>query len=145
MTAVDPVFAQWLQERALFHLEGDATLAARWGDRAQTSERVTPLALQGDAEDEAQRQIAFLGGPLVEDEHLLVGEWRAMLGRTITLEGLELGYFDGSPTLSGLLLTLGGEELTLTLGGGGAAACFVIGAQDDLATGLSRVTVLRRL
>lgn len=145
MTAVDPVFAQWLQDRALFHLEADATLSARWGDRAQSTERVTPLALQADAEDEAARQIGFLGGPLVEDEHLIEGEWRALLGQVITIEGLQLGYFDASPTLGGEGLTLGGELLTLLFGGTSSAECFVIGAQDDLASGLSRVSVLRRL
>lgn len=144
MTAVDPVFAQWLQDRALFHLEVDATLSARWGDRAQTTERITPLALQADAEAEAARQIAFLGGPLVEDEHQLIGTWRDRLGQTISIEGLHLGYFDGTITGGGEEFTFGGD--TFTLGGGGEATlCFVIAAQDDRASGLSRVSVLRRL
>lgn len=120
MSAVDPVYAQWLQDLALYHLASDATLSARWGDKAQTSERVTTLALKADAITEAARQIAFLGGPLVEDEHLLPGTWRDRLGQVITLTGDKLGY-------------------------GAGVACFVIGVQDDRAAGTSRVSVLRRL
>lgn len=66
------------------------------------------------------RQLAFLGGPLVEDEHLLSGTWSDRLGQVITLTGDKLGYDAG-------------------------IACFVIGVQDDRTTGISRVTVLRRL
>ncbi len=141
MTTVDPVFAQWLQAAALYHLESDETLSARWGARTQSSERITPLALQPDAEAEALRQLAFLGGPLVEDEHLLVGTWADRLGQVISIESEQLGDQAVTVTLGGEILTLGGADVTL----GGPALCFVIGAQDDRATDLSRVSVLRRL
>lgn len=120
MATVDPVFAQWLQERALWHLETDATLSARWGTRAQTTERLSPLALKADADAEATRQIAFLGGPLVEDEHLVLGAWSDKLGQVVTITGDRLGYAAG-------------------------VDCFVIGVQDDRAAGTSRLSVLRRL
>jgi hypothetical protein len=144
VTVVDPVFAQWLQGKALFHLATDAILAARWGDRAQTTERITPLAAKADAEAEAARQLAFLGAPMVEDEHLLIGAWAAFIGQVIILESEQLGYFDGTLELGGATLTFAGMELTLG-GGGEAVACFVVGARDDRAAGLSQVTVLRRL
>ena len=54
------------------------------------------------------------------DEHLLAGRWAACLGQVITVTAARLGYDAG-------------------------VNVFVLGAQDDLATGLSRVTVLRRL
>ncbi len=120
MAAVDPVFAQWLQDRALFHLEIDATLSARGGTRAQATERVTPYALKADADAEAVRQLAFLGGPLVEDDHLMLGAWRDKLGQVVTITGDRLGYDAG-------------------------VDCVVIDVRDDRASGTSRVTVLRRL
>lgn len=120
MTPVDPVFAQWLMEAARCHVAEDAALKARWGETAETSERVTTLAVKADAEAEAARQLAFLGGPLVEDEHLLIGQWGKYLGQVITLSIDKFGYDAGIDV-------------------------FVIGAEDDRATGTSRVRVLRRL
>lgn len=120
MTAVDPVFAQWLQDDGLWHVEADATLAARWGARARTSERMTTIAIKADAQAEAVRQIAFMGGPLVIDEHLLPGQWAAFIGQVITVTTAKLGYQAGVDV-------------------------FVIAVQDERSTGLSRVTVIRRL
>lgn len=120
MTAVDPVYAQWLQSEGLWQVSEDGTLKGRWGDMAQTSERMTTIAQKTDAAAEAVRQLAFLGGPLVIDEHVLVGEWGAYLGRVVTLTVDRLGYDSGVDV-------------------------FVIGAEDDRAAGTSRVTVVRRL
>lgn len=120
MSAIDPVYAQWLQDIGLWHVSTDATLSARWGDKAMTTERMTTLALKADAIAEAARQIAFLGGPLVDDEHLLKGEWSAYLGQVITITGTGLGYEAGID-------------------------CFVIDVQDDRSAGTSTVRVLRRL
>ena len=120
MTAVDPVFAQWLQDTALRHVGSDATLAARWGATAATSERVTTIALLADAEAEAIRQLAFLGGPLVQERHLVAGAHAGLLGQVVTLTIDQLGYDAG-------------------------AEVFVIGAEDRLAAGVSWLTVLRRL
>lgn len=120
MTSVDPVYAQWLMSEALWQVGVDATLQARWGDRAQSNQRMTTIATKADATAEAARQIAFLGGPLAIEEHVLSGEWAARLGQVITLTIGRLGYDAGVDV-------------------------FVIGAEDDRSAGTSRVTVVRRL
>lgn len=120
MTAVDPVFAQWLQADGKWHVQDDAARKGRWGATALVTTRMTTLAEAADAEAEAARQLAFMGGPLVEDEHQLMGTWADCLGQIVTLDSERLGY-------------AGGVDV------------FVIGAEDNRATGLSRVTVLRRL
>lgn len=93
---------------------------ARWGDDAVKSERMTSIALRADADTEAARQLLLLRGPLVVDEHLLRGEWRGYRGQVITITGTRLGYEAGVDV-------------------------FVLGAEDNQATGLSNVTVIRRL
>lgn len=122
MSAVDPIYAQWLMAQALWQVSADATLNARWGATAQTTERVTTIATEADATAEAARQIAFLGGngPLAIEEHELVGEWAQYLGRIITLTIDRLGYDAGLNV-------------------------FVIGAQDNRGAGTSILTVIRRL
>lgn len=120
MTAVDPLFAQWLMAAGQWHVAEEALLKATWGDVAVTSERMTTIATKADAETEAGRQLAFMGGPLASEEHLLKGEWASFIGCVITLTIDQLGYDAGLDV-------------------------FVIGAQDDRETGVSRVTVLRRL
>jgi len=120
MAQVDPVFAQWLQSDALWAVATDATLLGRWGDKALTTERSTTIALRADAIAEGQRQLTFLGGPLAIEEHLLAGTWADRLGQVVTLAGLDLGYDAGLQV-------------------------FIIGVRDERATGLSTVTVIRRL
>ena len=120
MAAVDPLFAQWLQADALWFVDEDAARKARWGDSAQITERLTTIAIKADAQAEGDRQLAFLGGPIVPEEHLLVGAWADYLGQVITLTIDQLGYTAGLDV-------------------------FVIGVADDRAAGTSRVTVLRRL
>lgn len=94
VSAVDPLFAQWLMSDAYRQVSTDATLKARWGDRAQSTERVTTIAAKADAAAEAARQIAFLGGggPLVIEEHSVLGEWASHLGRVVRLSIDRLGY-----------------------------------------------------
>lgn len=122
MASVDPLFAQWLMAEARQHVETDAVLLARWGVTAITTARTTTIATQADAQAEAQRQIAFLGGdgPLVIEEHELPGQWQPYQGQVITLTIDRLGYDDGLDV-------------------------FLLGAQDNRATGLSTLTVIRRL
>lgn len=120
MTAVDPVYAQWLMAEARLHVAELAALKARWGATGLTSKRVTTLAELADAEAEAARQLAFMGGPLVEDEHQMPGAWADCIGQVVTITTERLGYADGLDV-------------------------FVIGAEDNRASGMSRVTVLRRL
>ncbi|MES2987687.1 MAG: hypothetical protein V4808_07260 [Pseudomonadota bacterium] len=120
MASVDPLFAQWLQEDGLWVVSEDADSVERWGEDAVTAERMTSIALRGHAEIEAARQLAFLSGPHVLDEHQLKGEWRGLRGQVITLSGPKLGYDAGVDV-------------------------YLLGAEDDLATGLSRALVIRRL
>lgn len=119
MASVDPVFAQWLQDEGLWTVAEDAAAVARWGDRAITAERMTSIATKAGAVAEAARQLAFMGGPHAIEVHTLAGEWRSRRGQVITIYGDNLGY--------------GGIEV------------FLLGAEDDKATGLSVATVLRRL
>lgn len=121
MTLVDPVFAQWLMADSLWSLAEDAASAARWGDSGLTKERRTTIAMKADAEAEAARQLAFIGaGPMVIDQHLLIGRWEQFRGQVITITGTQLDYDAGVDV-------------------------FVLGVEDAWATGTSRVTVLRRL
>lgn len=122
MSTADPLFAQWLMSASLQHVEADATLIDRWGATAVATSRVTTIATKADAEAEAQRQIDFLGGtgPIVIEEHQLAGVWAPYQGQVITLAIDRLGYDDGLDV-------------------------FLLGAQDNRATGLSTLTVARRL
>lgn len=120
MATVDPIFAQWLQDEGLWALAEDAGAVLKWATTAATAERMTSIAFKADAEAEAGRQLAFMGGPLVIDVHSLKGEWRKYRGQVITITGDKLGYDAG-------------------------VNVFVLGVTDSLATGLSSVTVLRRL
>lgn len=123
MSIVDPPFARWLQDAALFATRASAPVTTRWGTTALTAERVTGLARQADAEAEADRQLAFLSkGPFAIDEHQLpIGAgWVQHLGRVVTLTNDQLGYDE-------------------------ATDVFVLEAVDDRATGLSTIVVLAPL
>lgn len=120
MATVDPVFAQWLMADGLWHVAEDAVLRGRWGDRALNTSRMTTIAQRSDAEAEAARQLAFMGPVAAIDVHMLPGRWRQYRGRVITITADKLGYDAGVDV-------------------------FVLGAEDEEANGLSRVTVLRRL
>ena len=122
MTLVDPVFAQWLLADSLWALATDDAGATRWGDSALTKERQTTIADKADAEAEAARQLAFMGagGPMAIESHMLLGRWEPVRGQVITITGDRLGYEDGIDV-------------------------FLLGAEDALGAGTSRVTVLRRL
>lgn len=113
-------FAEWLRSPALYMTAADATTAANWGDDAPTSERITALSNSGDTDTEAGRQRTFMGLPMAKEVHQIAGRFAPYIGKVITLTLDRLGYDAG-------------------------VAVLVLGAADDLATGLSQVTVLRRL
>lgn len=119
MAAVDPLFAQWLQDDSLTVVRVQAAIATRWGESAQTSERVTGIATKPAAQAAADRDLAFFSrGPFAIDQHLLRGDdWHREIGFVVTLESDQLGY-------------AGGLDV------------FVLGAEVDRPTGLSTVTVL---
>lgn len=120
MTIPTVTFAEWLRSPALYVTATDATTAANWGEDAPTSERTTALAVSGDADTEAARQRTFMGVPMAKEVHAIVGRFAPYIGKVITLTVARLGYDAGVDVL-------------------------VLGANDDLATGLSQVTVLRKL
>lgn len=120
MANVDPLVAQWLQSEGLWAVSEDAPLRNRWGDTALTAERMTTIANGADALAEGLRVIAFRGAPVVEDVAEVPGSFVHAIGRVITVSHPDLGYANGVDV-------------------------FVIGADDDRAAGLSRVTFLRRL
>lgn len=122
MSAVDPLFAQWLQAEADFTVRSDAAGAARWGASGVTSERVTGIATRSAAEAEGDRVLAFLSrGPFTEETHDVVGtDWQRSIGTVVTFTIDQLGYDAGVDV-------------------------FVLGAECNRATGISQVTVLRPL
>lgn len=115
MTAVDPAYAIALKNEALYVRVGTADPA--WSD-GQESKSISPLALRADAIAEAQRQIAFVGGPVVREQAEVPGARCDLIGRPVVLTGPGLGYEEGLPV-------------------------FVIGAAEGEATTV--LTVLRRL
>ena len=120
MPSVTPLFAQWLTGDALWASRVSAAMTARWGERAVLAERATGIALLADAQDEADRLLAFFAeGPFAVDEHQVVmGDgWAGQLARVVTLTIDKLGYGDGVDV-------------------------FVLEATDDRATGLSTIAVL---
>jgi hypothetical protein len=113
-------FAEWLRSPALWQFAGDVAIAAAWGEDAPQSERITALANSTDAAAEAVRQMAFQGIPMAKEEHRIKGRLAPYIGKVVTITTARLGYAAGLEVL-------------------------VLGAQDDLATGMSAVTVLRKL
>lgn len=113
-------FAEWLRSEALYAYAEDAGIAASWGDDAPKSERITALASSAAATAEASRQLAFMNDPMAREQHTLKGRMAPYIGKTITLKNERLGYVNGLNVL-------------------------VLSAQDDLGTGMSTITVLRRL
>lgn len=115
-----PTYAEWLQSESLWVTAEDGGIAAAWGDDALKAERLTGLATKVGADEEAVRQLAFMGLPMAREVHQLVGRFTPFIGKTITLLCNRLGYDAGLNVL-------------------------VLGAVDNLGTGTSVVTVLRRI
>jgi hypothetical protein len=86
MSFVDLELARWLKEGALWTSADNAGVVAAFGAIARTTEIRSPLALAAGADAEAVRQVAFLGGPLVEDVAIVSGLRRDLLGQAITLK-----------------------------------------------------------
>jgi hypothetical protein len=129
--SVDLELARWLKEGVKFASADNAGVAAAFGALGRTTEIRGPLALAAGADAEAVRQVAFLGGPLVEDVAVVSGLRRDLLGKCITLradppEGQaanaarQLGYELGQPV-------------------------FVIGYQEHDKAELTTLFVLRKL
>jgi hypothetical protein len=122
MASVPPVssaFAQWLRDPALYVSASHGTLPAGHSAAAVEQEIISPLAERAAANSELTRQMAFVGGPLVIDRHVVKGQQQALVGRPVNIRGDQLGY-------------------------DGTLAVFVLEA-EELDEGLTALTVLRRL
>lgn len=108
---VDAGLAEWLRAQALYATAGGE--APAWGDRALETELISPLAMRADAEAEAARQLAFLAGPLVLDQHVVDGLRADLIGRVVTLEGDTLDYQAG---VAGFVVSVQEGEGVTTLG-----------------------------
>jgi hypothetical protein len=124
VSPVDAGFAAWLQADALYASVTDSTIAANYGTRGLTSELLSCLVFEADADTEATRQLAFLAGPLAQDEHIVKGLRHDLLGRLIrlTYDGLQALGYDGKGSLA-----------------------FVIGCEESDTTDTTTLTVLKRL
>lgn len=117
---VDPGIARWLKEGVIFASAEDAAIVASWAGLARSSDTFSPFATKAGAEAEAARQLAFLKGPLVLDEHLVAGSRFDLIGCPVTITGDWLGYAAG-------------------------AVVFVVGAAEVEDVDETRLTVVRRL
>ena len=117
---VDPGFARWLREGALWTPADNATVLALYAAIAREVTAMSPLALKTGADAEAARQVAFLGGPLVIDTHLVPGARVDLIGQCVTIVADRLDYQAG-------------------------VAVFVIGAAEADKTDQTVLTVLRKL
>jgi hypothetical protein len=117
---VEPSFALWLKSLTRVAEAVSAPIVANWGDRAVTSEIVSPLALKPDAVAEAARQLAFLGAPMVEETVSVPGLLHGLYGRAVQLFADAPGYRTGP-------------------------VVFVIGVEEAGDVARTTLTVLRRL
>jgi hypothetical protein len=105
----DSAYALYLQSPERTITRSDAALVARWGDLARTADVKSALALEADAQAEADRQLAFRGGPLEEHQAIIndVLSVSALQGRCITLDGVlsfvlggDINHGNGTTVLS---------------------------------------------
>lgn len=118
--SVDPAIVEWLKTGTYYAPATDAGVIAKWGAMGTTSQIDSPLALKAGAGAEGARQIAFLGGPLVLDQHLIPGRRNDLKQRCITLVIGRLGYDAG-------------------------VRVFVLSAEESSKGDQTTLTVLRRL
>lgn len=121
--AVDPGYAEWLQSPERRVVVNDATLAARWGDLAQAVASSSAIAVEADASAEADRQIAFKGGPLVEEQLTIA-------------KPLDLASIRGSVRT----IRIAGDAIY-----GAGLDVFVLGGAVDHGAGMTRLDILRKL
>lgn len=95
MSAVDGDYATWLQSEASEAVAEDSAAAAKWGDLAIDTRISTPLIYAEDAQDEANRQLAFRPGPLDVEWLRVPGLHVDMIGRVVTLRASKGGYEAG--------------------------------------------------
>lgn len=116
-------FAEWLQSPERLVSVEDATLAGRWGDLALAGAVSSAFDAEASATAEADRQIAFKGGPLVEEEILIPKKINvaSVRGRVRSIK------IAGDPDY------------------GAGVDVFIIGGELVHGTGITKLFVLRRL
>jgi hypothetical protein len=119
----DTAFAEWLQSPERLVNAEDTALAARWGDLALVRAVSSTFDIEAAAIDEANRQLAFKGGPLVEEEIVVPKKINiaSVRGRVRTIK--IAGDPDYAPGLD----------------------VFIIGGELVHGTGITKLFVLRRL
>lgn len=121
---VDVTLSAYLKDTARWIAGVSSDIAGQWGDRAIDTSLTSAYAGDADAQAEAGRQLQFLGGPLVQDEHKVPGLRHDLIGKRVRLKTYaahSLGY-DGAGALA-----------------------FVIGAVESEDSDTTTLTVLRRL
>ena len=95
---VDSAYALYLQSPERLYVATDATISARWpGALSRKMDVSSCLATEADAISEATRQLAFVGGPLVQDRAIIRGiiDVAAYRGRCVTMQGAVLFVLGG--------------------------------------------------
>ncbi len=123
MPAVDSAYAQWLQSANRLTITSDLSNASKWNLLAQDLTASSIIAREADALIEAQRQLDFRSAPLAEEKIELPKLYQvaALRGRvwTIKIAG-DAAYQNG-------------------------ADVFVLGGVADHGSGITTLTVLRKL
>jgi hypothetical protein len=119
----DPAFVEWLQVPERLVTVDDAPATAKWGDLAVAQSASSSLVNEANATAECSRQLAFKGGPLVEEQVVVPKrlDVAAVRGRVQTV-------------------TIPGDPIY-----GAGVNVFVFGGAVENSTGLTRLDVLRRL
>ena len=120
---VDSAYAEWLQQGERQSLVTDAALAGRWGALGETREVSSAFDVEASAIAEANRQLAFYGSPLVQENVIVRGvlDIAAIRGRVWTV------------TIAASPAYAGGVDV------------FVLGGSPDHGVGSTTLFVLRRL
>ncbi len=117
MSLIPPATAAWLKAQAYYV---SAAGPGGWGERAITSEIISPIVDAADAQAEAARQAAFIGPAMVVDMIDVPGLRVDLLGCAVTIRADRGGY-----------------DVPVTV--------FVIGVAEQDDREATRLTVLRRL
>jgi hypothetical protein len=119
----DSAYAEWLQSPERLVSAEDAALAGRWGDLASAGAVSSSFDSEASAIAEANRQLAFKGGPLVDEEIVVPKKINiaSVRGRVCSIK------ISGDPDY------------------GGGVDVFIIGGELANGTGVTKLFVLRRL
>lgn len=92
MATVSPSDARWLQDGHLTAVANDPAIKASWGTTARASQINSVISGGIDAQEEAERELDFLGQPLALEQLTVPGLKYYLLGRTVRLLADRVGY-----------------------------------------------------